>query len=190
MHSEKSEGDQSLLPHATLVSLPRPNRRPRKAKVDRGLPPDEEIVKLSQVYLERQRKLWPTLVEAGVLPVTSDELVQEMVSDFKDRHRTGVVAVESVKPFQELVKNLAGAYARYSCDNSSTNSILDQLVKILDAAAKEERFIPWPYVFADYSVTGLDASRRGYSSFKQILNDKAHFLDVTFIDDFTRASPR
>jgi hypothetical protein len=43
-------------------------------------------------------------------------------------------------------------------------------------------------VFADYSVTGLAASRQGYSSCKSLLSDKDHPLETTYIDDFTRAS--
>jgi hypothetical protein len=52
-------------------------------------------------------------------------------------------------------------YMRYSCDNSSPVSIIDQMVNCLDKARQEDRFIPWAYVFCDYSVSGLDASRRG-----------------------------
>ncbi len=55
---------------------------------------------------------------------------------------------------------LAGSYNRYSCENSSPTSVLDQLVNSLNKAQAEERLIPWQYVFADYSVTGLDASRQ------------------------------
>lgn len=55
-------------------------------------------------------------------------------------------------------------------------------------AREEERYVPWCYVFCDFSVTGLDATRQGYRSYKSILAGKAHSIDTTYIDDFTRAS--
>ena len=36
--------------------LPRPKRKKRRAKADRGLPSDEELGMLVQIYLERQRE--------------------------------------------------------------------------------------------------------------------------------------
>ncbi len=47
--------------------------------------------------------------------------------------------------------------------------------------------MPWSYVFADYSVTGLDSTRQGYSSYKRVLAHKDHRIETTYIDDFTRA---
>lgn len=168
--------------------LPRPERRRRRAKSDRGLPPDEELAKLATAYLEHQRDHWPKLVEAGLLPEPTKAVIRRMIEDFKLRHRTGRVDVDTVRPYAKVVARLAGLYARYSCDNSSPTSVLDQMVKCLDKAQREDRFIPWAYVFSDYSVTGLDASRQGYSSYKAILTDDDHLIDTTYIDDFTRAS--
>src|SRR5437899_2578809 len=37
------------------VPLPRPKRRKPRAKADRGLPPDEELARLAEQYLRRQR---------------------------------------------------------------------------------------------------------------------------------------
>ena len=62
------------------------------------------------------------------------------------------------------------------------------MTKALDKARDEDRFVPWAYVFCDYSVSGLDASRMGYSSYKAVLRDPDHLIDTTYIDDFTRAS--
>ncbi len=62
------------------------------------------------------------------------------------------------------------------------------MVNCLKKAKSERRFIPWQYLFADYSVTGLNASRQGYSSYKAVLKDKDHIIETTYIDDFTRAS--
>src|SRR5688572_16970603 len=59
--------------------LPRPKRKPRRPKSDRGLPPDEELAKLATAYLERQRKQWPTLFESGLLPEAQSDIVHQMV---------------------------------------------------------------------------------------------------------------
>ena len=128
------------------------------------------------------------MAETALLPEPTDATILEMVTDFKYRHRGGKVDVEAVRPFLKLCRKLAGDYSRFSCDNSAPTSVLDQMINALDKARAEERFIPWQYVFADYSVTGLDASRRGYASYKAILADKDHLIETTYIDDFTRAS--
>ncbi len=90
--------------------LPRPKRRRRRAKADRGLPPDKELAKLATAYLERQRKHWPKLVEAGLLPEPTEAVIREMVPDFKVRHRTGKVDAKVVHPFTKWAK-LAGGYS-------------------------------------------------------------------------------
>ena len=83
---------------------------------------------------------------------------------------------------------LAAAYARYSCDNSSPTSIVDQMVNCLHKAHAEGRFIPWEFIFTDYSVSGLDSSRRGYLNCKELINAPEKPIDTVYIDDFTRAS--
>ena len=170
------------------VPLPRPARRPRRAKADRGLPPDGELAKLAAAYLDRQRKRWPGLIDAGLLPGPCEAVVNGMVENFKERHRTGKVDLEPIRGALEHCKQLGGAYERYSCDNSSPTSIVDQMVNILDKAYTEGRFIPWQYLFADYSVTGLDPSRQGYSSYKAVLAEETHLIETTYIDQFDRAS--
>ena len=188
-----AEFQQSRSSHPDDAPLPRPARQKRRARSERGLPPDEELARLGTAYLERQRKNWPKLVEAGLLPAAGDkfagdQVVRQMVEDFKDRHRTGKVDPNEVRPCLKFCPKLGGNYNRYSCDNSSPTSILDQMINALDKAHAEGRFIPWLYVFADYSVTGLDPARQGYSSYKSILNDEKHFIETTYIDDFTRPS--
>ncbi len=135
-----------------------------------------------------QSKHWPKLVQAGLLPEISDDVITAMVEDFKHRHRTGHVDPEPLRRFLKYCSKLGGDYNRYSCDNSNPKSIIDQMVNGLEKGRQEERFIPWQYVFADYSVSGLNASRQGYTSYKAVLQSKDHFIEVTFIDDFTRAS--
>jgi site-specific DNA recombinase len=169
--------------------LPRPKRRPRRARTDRGLPPDEELGRLAEAYLERQRKHWPEIADAGLVPPASDDVVRQMVEDFKARHRTGKADPLPLRVFLKFAPKLGGSYNRFSSDaNSSPLSIIDQLVNALDKARAENRFIPWSYVFCDYSVTGLDSSRQGYSSYKAILGNENHLIETTYIDDFTRAS--
>ena len=181
--SEKTEPKND-----TDVPLPRPKRRPRRAKADRGLPPDEELARLANAYLEQQRKHWPEIVQAGRLPEPTDDTIRQMVGDFKNRHRGGKIDPSPLLVFLKYATKLGGNYNRFSCDNSSPLSIIDQMVNALSKACTEKRFVPWSYIFCDYSVTGLDASRQGYTSYKTLLADKEHPLDCTYIDDFSRAS--
>ena len=59
--------------------LPRPKRRRKRSKADRGLTDDAELARLATVYLEKQRKHWPELAEAGLFPAPSPEVIQQMV---------------------------------------------------------------------------------------------------------------
>jgi DNA invertase Pin-like site-specific DNA recombinase len=152
------------------------------------LAPDKEIARLATEYLMRQRKLWADVVNAGLLPEPTVDVIDQMVSDLKSRHRTGYVDPVAIQPFLQLCSKLGGNYDRYSCDNSSPLSIVDQMVKALDKARQEDRFIPWGYILCDYSVSGLDSARQGYSSYKRILESADHWVETTYIDDFTRAS--
>lgn len=172
-------------PEDVLIRCP---RRKHRSSEDRGLPPDSELEKLAGHYLDLQRKLWPDLVAAGLLPKASKKVSGEMVETFKERHRSGRVHVPALAAYHRYVKNFGGSYKRFSCDNSDPKSILDQLFKILHKAREQQCFVPWEYVFCDYSVTGMDASRRGYTLCKTILGNPNHVLNVLYIDDFTRAS--
>lgn len=120
------------------VPLPRSKRQRRRAKADRGLPPDDELAWLAVEYLRVQRKHWPHLVKAGLLPETVYAVLVSMVEDFKARHRSGYVDPKQVRPFLKFCKKLASDYNRYSCDNSSPTSIIDQMVK----GHEEARFVP------------------------------------------------
>lgn len=135
--------------------LPRPERCRRRSKADRGLPDDAELARLAETYLEHQNRLFRNTASCGALPLANSETIQAMVDDFKRRHRGGGVDREQVKA-RLLLLHLtkpAGAYLRDSCDNSNPTSIVDQLVKCLEKSASEGNFIPWEYIFADYSVT-------------------------------------
>lgn len=165
--------------------LPRATRRHKRARRDRGLPTDGELRNLAAAYLNEQRTLWPNLADTALLPAMCDAVRDRMVADFKSRHRGG-----EVEPVDARLKTqtTGGCYVRYSSDNSSPTSNVDQMVNCLRKAESEGRFIPWSYVFADYGVTGMDASRQGYSAYKAALQSKLHQLETTYIDDFTRAS--
>lgn len=168
--------------------LPRYKRRRRRPPEDRGLPPDEDLMRLADAYATHQGKLWPELLAAGLLSKPRPELLTEMVEDFKRRHRTGQLDVALLKPLIDRKLTLAGNYDRYSSDNSDAHSIIDQMVNALEKARKEDRFIPWSYIFADYAVSGLDPGRRGFLSYKVVLAAPEHQIETTYIDDFTRAS--
>jgi hypothetical protein len=98
--------------------LPRAVRRRKRAKEDRGLPPDKEIFQLASSYLEVQRKNWRQLADYGLLPEPTPSVLQEMVDDFKQRHRTGLVNPDQIAAIERLFVNLGGTYSRYSWDNS------------------------------------------------------------------------
>ena len=87
---EDSESDHSAPtgpdptePQGIDAPLPRCRRKPRRARADRGLPPDEELAKLASAYLEFQRKRWPDIVAAGLLPALDENAIRGMVADFK-----------------------------------------------------------------------------------------------------------
>jgi DNA invertase Pin-like site-specific DNA recombinase len=181
-------GSPCPLDSQEFAPLPRTQRTPRRAKSEKGLPADEALTRLARRYLEIQMKNWPKLVSAGLLTPATNELVAEMVQDFKLRHQSGKIEHAMLNPFRPIVGTLGGMYCRYSCDNSNDLSIDDQMAKILAKASAAGCFIPWCYVFCDYSVTGRDASRQGYSSYKTVLEHQETRIADTYIDDFTRAS--
>ena len=169
---------------------PRPKRKRNRKSSDRGLPPDAEIRRLTKAYLKTQWELWPELANSEMLPKSSDAIIERMVEEYKQRHRTGRLTTDAANLFKEYGQEvlMGTVYCRYSCDNSSPLSIIDQLHNALVTAREERRFIPWEFVFADYSVSGLDSSRRGYANCKSLIKDHRDSVDTMYIDEFTRAS--
>ena len=98
--------------NAADAPLPRPARGPRRAKSDRGLATDEVLADLARAYLERQRKHWPEIAQSGLLPDPTDAVIHDMVEDFKSRHRTSQVAVQTVQGFTRFRCKLGGSYSR------------------------------------------------------------------------------
>ena len=113
-----------------------------------------------------------------------------MAGDFGQRHVGGGLGDhDMLKLVTRHFKQLGAAYLRYSCDNSSARSLDDQLVNVLNKAEQEKLFIPWQFIFADASVTGLDPSRQGYQSLKNFLQNDSHSqtVEAVVIDEFSRA---
>ncbi|GAA4428743.1 hypothetical protein GCM10023155_19550 [Bremerella cremea] len=145
------------------------------------------MLALAKSYLQWQHKLWPELSRKGKISKCTSAILTEMVADLKHRHRGGSVNVTTLEVFHKLKLKLAGSYCRFSCDRSDPTSIIDQLTNTLTKAKERGYFIPWELVYCDYAVSGLTASRLGYTSYKNLLSAK-DVLSATFIDDFTRAS--
>ena len=168
---------------------PRAPRKRKRSSSERGLASDHDLANLARTYLEVQHRLWPALVTQGVLSAMTDDVIQQMVVHYKECHQSQrldvTTAMDRSHGFQ---LKLAAAYARYSCDNSSPTSIVDQMVNCLHKAHAEGRFIPWEFIFTDYSVSGLDSGRRGYLNCKELINAPEKPIDTVYIDDFTRAS--
>lgn len=170
---------------------PRYQRKRVRRTEERGLAPDDELANLARAYLQTQHELWPELVKNGQLPPQSDEAIQRMVTQYKECHQSQRLDLTTVRTWLNTLRmKLAAAYARYRCHNSSPTSILDQMVNCLHKAHKESRFIPWQFVFTDYSVSGLDAGRRGYLNRKALAKESTKPIDTVYIDDFSRATGR
>ncbi len=168
--------------------LPRPQRQRRRPMEDMGLPPDDELTKLADFYLTKAAQLWPEMAKAGLLPKPAAGVLQEMVDDFKVRHRTGKVNPKLLESFRKLVKKFGVAYPRYSDDNSDPKSIVDQMREILEGAKAQSRFIPWTYLFADYARSALHGRRQGYDSLMKIIKSKDHSVETVFIHEFMRGN--
>jgi DNA invertase Pin-like site-specific DNA recombinase len=177
--------------NANLVAARPPRRRPRLRDGARGLPSEEDRIKLAKAYLVTQHLLWPSLAKTVLLPSPEDAAaLKAMANDLARRHMAAEVSEQgSLNAIIRAVR-LAAAYLRYSCDNSSPRSLDDQLVNVLNKAVQENLFVPWQMIYADASITGLDASRRGYRSLKTALQESryASAVDAVIIDEFSRAS--
>jgi len=168
---------------------PRPKRKQKRKSSDRGLPSDSDLRMLAAAYLEAQHHFWPELVKSGVLPTLNEAVLDQMVESYKSVHQTRILDADGTRAqLQKSVKLLAAAYARYSCDNSSPTSIVDQILNALRKAKNEGRFIPWAFVFTDYAVSGLDSTRRGYLNCKSLIDHPKKVINSVYIDDFSRAS--
>ena len=161
-------------------------KRPR-SKNERGLPDAKAREDLARTYLEAQRRLWPKLVKQGIFPSATKANIARMADEFKQAFLSGVVSEFKTKR-SKLWKSLAAAYLRYSDDNSNPRSLDQQLRNILEAAGRDEAFIPWEYVCADAAVTGTIANRRGYQMIKALIQREGDEVEQFYIDEVGRAS--
>jgi DNA invertase Pin-like site-specific DNA recombinase len=161
----------------------------RGKKALKGLPARRELEKLARVYIRVSRQHYPQLAKTGILPPDTDEAAAGLAEEFEGRFLSGDVPVVAAASAPQL--RVAAAYCRYSDDNSSARSLDDQLEGMIVRAAREGRFIPWGYVFADASISARTSLRRGYRLCKEVLRGRGehrHQVDTLYIDDFSRAS--
>ena len=76
-------------------------RRGFRARENLGLPPHDELAKLVESYLKYARELWPGLATKGLLPEPTDPVVADLMAQFIERHRTGVVTLESLQTLRQ-----------------------------------------------------------------------------------------
>jgi len=118
------------------------NRRIRHGH-GKGMLADEDLRKLATLYLETQRRLWPRLVAAGLLPKVTEAIINQMVTEFKCiflQHQ--VPTFVSDHPDGGWAA-LAAAYIRYSDKQQNARSLDDQLFIALTRARQDNVFIPW-----------------------------------------------
>ena len=160
----------------------------RVSNPEKGLPKAEDILKLARVWLREQRRLWPELVEANLIPA-HNEAVDEMANQFKQRFLE-----RTPKPFEHLLAQVPWAskgttYVRYSSATQNPRSLDDQLRKILEWAAAERIFVPWEYVCSDSGISGRVASRTGYQMALAALRLEGEVAPDTFmVEEIDRMS--
>lgn len=163
-------------------------RGQRKVRSVRGLPDEQTLREMAELYLEFQTKAWPKLARKGVFPAKSAASVSRTAAEFSARF-----CDQNWKPvLPEMLRGsgieVAEVYLRYSCDNSNPRSLPQQLKNCLKSAEAEDLFVPWELVFADAAVTGTDANRRGYEMAKATISTKTDVASVLVIDELGRAS--
>jgi DNA invertase Pin-like site-specific DNA recombinase len=162
---------------------PRSRRRANK-----GLPDTKAREELARTYLTVQHRLWPELVESGILPLINKKSVSELAEKFRQRFLSdGSPEIPELRG-RSIWKSLGLAYLRYSDLASNPRSLDQQLTNVLTRAASDKVFIPWGCVFADAAVTGTIAARRGYQLAKALIRIEGGTVKVLYIDELGRAS--
>ncbi|MFA9477410.1 recombinase family protein [Phycisphaerales bacterium AB-hyl4] len=162
--------------------------RQRRART-RGLPKDENLLKLARVWLTAQHKAWPQLAEAGQIPANTPEAAGQLVEQFVQRFSS-----RGGKPFEHGLpqvpwNSLGTVYLRYSSAHQNPRSLDDQLQIVLSRAEQERVFIPWEYTFADASVTGTTSRRTGYVMAQRVLEfTGTGAISTIYLDEIDRAS--
>jgi len=106
-------------------------------------------------------------------PRSRDEVNADRKRRFEDTWREidELLAEAHAKLPRNRAKALGAIYARYS--SRFQHSIADQVRACLEAAIREEVFIPREYLFFDLAVRGAKERRPGLVALKQVLADKA-----------------
>lgn len=153
---------------------------------ERGLPDDAALRQLAALWLETQRRLWPSLARNGSLPRPSEELLAKMAAAFRERFvtRTLVPFVNEGAPKPWIATG--ASYIRYSSVKSSKRSLDDQLLLQLQRAATDKVYLPWEGIFADAAITGTHAFRNGYAMVKEYMAMPGPA--VLYLDELGRAS--
>jgi site-specific DNA recombinase len=164
------------------------NRRAVRVR-RRGLPESGDLFKLASVYIDAQRRLWPQLVEAQILPECGDDqtanLAAQFTTKFLEKQVTEFLTPDGLK----LWDALGTSYLRYSSNQQNPRSLDDQLLIQLERAKEDKVFIPWAYVFADAGVTGTVSNRTGYLLAKEVLQRQGHGgVEVIYVDEISRAT--
>lgn len=169
--------------------LPRPKRKPRKAREDQGLPEDDaELEILARAYLKFAHDAWPELVKSGLLPIASDAVISQMVAQFKERHRSGRIDAIELTRWVKAGLMIAACYPRYSDPNSQSKSIPDQLRIAIACAKSRGLVIPWGLLVADYARRATWGRRQGFENLLKLIGNKEIKLSAVIIDDFDRGS--
>ena len=166
-------------------------RRRLRGGPPKGLPSDENLRKLAQVYLETQAELWPDLVGSKWLPRVHKNAIDLLTREHQMRFVEGRLCGFDPNDAIDAWDKLGIGYVRFSAAQSNDRSLDDQLFNILRAAAAQRTYIPWVWVFADSAESGTRALRRGYVLVKAVIEQTASHRQppaTVYVDDFTRAS--
>ncbi len=186
--SNSSKVNESFVVNVATDQNLLPKRRGRPRKNDRGLPDAEPRRELAQTYLEIQSTLWPDYVASGLIPESSEAVIQQMADSLERRFLTGCIEAPDWGAANPPEVELGGGYVRYSCDNSNPRSLDQQLKNVLERAGRDRVFIPWNYVTADAAVSGTIAARRGYQLSKGLIESKTSKCQRLYLDEIGRAS--
>lgn len=150
---------------------------------DFGLTARPSLLELARTYLGTQIRLWPELAGTPAVPHVTDAVVEAMADDFERRFRTQSIDVFDPAGLRRLWKDIGLGYVRFSDEGSNPRSLDQQLNNVLQRARRDDVFIPWHYVCADYAVSGTLACRRGYTVAKMLVERRADTGVAWFIID-------
>jgi hypothetical protein len=150
---------------------------------DFGLTARPSLLGLARTYLETQARLWPELAGTTAVPHVTDAVVEAMADDFERRFRTQSIDVFDPVGLRRVWKDIGLGYVRFSDEGSNPRSLDQQLNNVLQRARRDDVFIPWHYVCADYAVSGTLACRRGYTVAKSLVERRADTGVAWFIID-------